>query len=33
MHVIKLARDQPALVTPLGQRIPRGAAYAPEVLG
>ena len=33
MHVIKLAGNQPAVVTPLGQPIPCGAAYARQVPG
>ena len=33
MHVIQLARDQPAVVAPFGQPIPRGAAYARQVSG
>jgi len=33
MHVIKLAGNQPAVVTPLGQPVPRGVAYAGQVLG
>jgi hypothetical protein len=33
MYVVKLPRHQPAVVAPLGQPIPRGAAYARQILG
>ncbi len=33
MHVAKLAGDQPAVVAPLGQPIPRGAANARQIPG
>ena len=33
VHVIKLAGNQPAVVTPLGQPVPCGAAYARQVRG
>ena len=33
MNVIQLARDQPAVVAPLGQPIPRGSAYVRQLPG
>jgi len=33
MHVVKLACDQPAVVPPLGQPFPRGAADTRQTLG
>ena len=33
MHIVKLARDQPAVVAPLGQPLPRGGAHPGQVRG
>ena len=33
MHIVKLARDQPAVVPPLGQPLPRAGAHPGQALG